>query len=81
MHRTPRTDLLIEIEDQAVAQISGWCKEGSYHNPTGGDIAPLPFREMSGYPPLVVPGSMAHRDWTSTRRIARVSASGGSKRR
>ncbi len=32
-------------------KISGWAKEGSFHNRTGRWIEPLPFRGMSAYPP------------------------------
>lgn len=32
-------------------RISGWCKEGSFHNRTGREIGPLPFRNMGTYPP------------------------------
>jgi len=32
-------------------RVSGWAKEGSYHNLTGSYIAPLPFRNMTQYPP------------------------------
>jgi hypothetical protein len=32
-------------------RISGWAKEGSFHNTTGRWIEPLPFRAMNGYPP------------------------------
>jgi tetratricopeptide (TPR) repeat protein len=32
-------------------RVSGWAKEGSFHNATGGTIEPLPFRGMSCYPP------------------------------
>lgn len=32
-------------------KITGWAKEGSFHNYTGQRIAPLPFKAMSAYPP------------------------------
>ncbi|MFQ5654981.1 MAG: hypothetical protein ACE5GW_09650, partial [Planctomycetota bacterium] len=32
-------------------RVTGWAKEASYHNRTGGTIEPLPFRAMSRYPP------------------------------
>jgi tetratricopeptide (TPR) repeat protein len=32
-------------------RVTGWAKEGSYHNLTGSSIGPLPFRAMSSYPP------------------------------
>ncbi|MCA8955005.1 MAG: VCBS repeat-containing protein [Planctomycetes bacterium] len=32
-------------------KISGWAKEGSFHNATGQSILPLPFRAMTAYPP------------------------------
>ena len=32
-------------------RVTGWAKEGSFHNRTGGSIEPLPFRGMDRYPP------------------------------
>jgi tetratricopeptide (TPR) repeat protein len=32
-------------------RVSGWAKEGSFHNPSGDDVEPLPLRNMSAYPP------------------------------
>jgi hypothetical protein len=32
-------------------KVTGWAKEGSFHNATGQQVAPLPFRSMSVYPP------------------------------
>jgi len=31
--------------------VSGWAKEGTFHNLTGSSIGPLPCRSMSRYPP------------------------------
>ncbi|MBI4602110.1 MAG: VCBS repeat-containing protein [Planctomycetes bacterium] len=40
-------------------RVSGWAKESSFHNRTGREIAPLPFRAMSRYPP---PAGEGRRD-------------------
>lgn len=32
-------------------RVTGWAKESGFHNRTGRDIAPLPFRGMTRYPP------------------------------
>ncbi len=32
-------------------RITGWAKEGSFHNPSGGRILPLPRKDMTRYPP------------------------------
>ncbi|MEE2886633.1 MAG: VCBS repeat-containing protein, partial [Planctomycetota bacterium] len=32
-------------------KITGWAKEGSFHNFTGQRVTPLPFKAMSAYPP------------------------------
>jgi tetratricopeptide (TPR) repeat protein len=31
-------------------RVSGWAKESGFHNQTGRDIAPLPYRSMTRYP-------------------------------
>ncbi|MEZ4647907.1 MAG: FG-GAP-like repeat-containing protein [Candidatus Eisenbacteria bacterium] len=32
-------------------RVTGWAKEGSFHNLTGRWIEPLPYRDMAAYPP------------------------------
>lgn len=32
-------------------RVSGWAKEASFHNPTGREVEPLPYRAMRHYPP------------------------------
>jgi len=32
-------------------KVTGWAKEGSFHNFTGQRVTPLPFQSMSAYPP------------------------------
>ena len=53
-----RCDLTFDVPDikpgfrrTYFLKITGWAKEGSFHNKTGRTIAPLPFRSMKTYPP------------------------------
>jgi hypothetical protein len=55
----PGDGLFLEFEAPAAVRkevtyfllVTGWAKEGSFHNFTGRRIEPLPFHGMKGYPP------------------------------
>jgi hypothetical protein len=78
-----RVDMTFSVPDISQGQrrtyflrITGWAKEGSFHNKTGRTIAPLPFRAMKTYPPKSSPsdddGSRAEYKATyQTRRVTR----------
>lgn len=55
-------------------RISGWAKEGSYHNRTGAFIEPLPFRAMRAYPPAPEdrPGDAAYADYLARYQTREV---------
>ena len=57
-------------------RVSGWAKEGSFHNRTGRAIEPLPHRGMSRYPPPAeeIRDDEAYRSYLSayqTRHVRR----------
>ncbi|MEM7262302.1 MAG: hypothetical protein AAF488_09965, partial [Planctomycetota bacterium] len=69
-----RTVLSFEVPEPAAGvgrayflRLTGWCKEGSYHNVTGDRIEPLPYREMTEYPPRDPrPQDVAYRKYLRT---------------
>lgn len=56
-------------------KITGWAKEGSFHNKTGRTIAPLPFRAMRTYPPKSSPADEdgSHSSYEATYQTRRVT--------
>ncbi len=49
-------------------RVTGYAKEGGFHNPTGRSIEPLPFRGMSRYPPpsMETPDTRSYREYLDT---------------
>lgn len=56
-------------------RVSGWAKEGSFHNVTGRWIEPLPYRGMTSYPPSAPrPSDPAYADYLETYQTRVVRA-------
>ena len=53
-------------------RVSGWAKEGSFHNATGRFIEPLPYRGMESYPPDAREVSASRRAYLDTYQTREV---------